>query len=343
MNAALCSGFGQFHTNEPGKTKRTPYALITWAGIVALVDHPQKVDKAKAQWLIPSALPSRTFKHQEAEGKFWVLWADLDKSPPTMQRLVDVLTLEIIGAADFEVYSSRGATVETPKARILIPLGQPLSGADWVLAQEVLNDELERHGIEPDRVSEGAAQLCYLPNRGAHYVTASQRAGERFDPLRAWADLIAAKHTALIDKAAALDAARKAAAEARAARAAQPGGAGGRSLIDAFNGLYSVQDILLQAGYAQRGDTFCHPASESGSYSASVKDGRVHSLSTTDPLYTEGKGVERARRLQRLRGAAARRESQCRPEGRGGSLVEHRGRKLEHLRAARVGAAPGRG
>ena len=35
--------------------------------------------------------------------------------------------------------------------------------------------------------------------------------------------------------AAALEAARKAAAEARAARAAQPGGTGGRSLIDAFD------------------------------------------------------------------------------------------------------------
>lgn len=290
MSAALCSGFGQFHTDEPGKAKRTPYASITWPQIVAQVDQPQQVDKGKAQWLIPSTLLSRTFKRQEAEGQFWVLWADLDKDPLELQRVVDVLALEIVGACDFEVYSSKGATVDRPKARILIPLRQPLSGAEWVQAQQVLNDELQQHGIQPDRASEGPAQLCYLPNRGAHYETASQRDGARFDPLRAWAGLIEAKRQAQADAAAALDAARTAAEARRKAAAARPGGTGGRSLIDAFNAAYTVQDMLLQAGYAQRGDTFRHPDSESGSYSASVKDGRVHSLSSADPLYTGGRG-----------------------------------------------------
>lgn len=291
MTARMVSGFGQFHTDEPGAKQRKPYAAIDWAGIVALVDEPQQVPKASAQWLIPSALASRTFKRQEAEGQFWALWADLDTDPPTLQRVVDVLTLEVIGACDFEVYSSRGATVERRKARILIPLGQPLTGAAWVLSQQVLNDELQRHGIEPDRKSEGAAQLCYLPNRGEHYETASQRDGIWFDPLQAWADKFAQKRQALADKAAALDAARTAAATRRQAAAARPGGTGGRSLIDAFNAAYHVADILQRAGYAQRGDTFRHPASESGSYSASVKDGRVHSLSSSDPLYTGGAGV----------------------------------------------------
>ena len=294
MSTTMCSGYGQYHTNEtdpqkPDK-KLTPYASITWANITALVDKPQQVDKARAQWLIPSTLPSRNFTRQEVEGQFWVLWADLDTNPPALQRLVDVLALEIIGACDFEVYSSRGATLDRPKARILIPLHQPLSGGEWVLAQQVLNDKLQRHQIEPDRKSEGAAQLCYLPNRGEHYKTASQRTGERFDPLQAWAEQIAAKRQAQADAAAALEAGRKAAAERKAARAAQTAATGRPSLIDAFNEAYTVDEILLQAGYDQRGHTFRHPASESGSYSASVKDGRVHSLSSADPLYTGGRG-----------------------------------------------------
>ena len=61
--------------------------------------------------------------------------------------------------------------------------------------------------------------------------------------------------------------------------------------IGAFNRSYSVQELLLKARYDQAGDTFRHPNSESGSYSASVKSGRVHSLSSKDPLYTEGGGV----------------------------------------------------
>ncbi len=287
----MVSGFGQFHTDEPGAKQRKPYTGITWPEVTAMVDNPQQVPKGKAQWLIPSVLPSRCFLRQEAEGEYWMLWADLDKAPPPQQQVTDALTMEIVGGADFEVFSSRSATAEKPKARILIPLGQPLRGADWVLCQEVLNDQLEAQGIQPDRVSERTGQLCYLPNRGDHYEAASQRSGTRFDPLQAWASEIAAKRQALADKAAALEAARKAAAEARAARAARPGGVGGRSVIDAFNGAYHVTEILRQAGYKQRGDTFCHPASESGSYSASVKDGRVHSLSSSDPLYTEGGGV----------------------------------------------------
>jgi len=290
MSAAMISGRGKHHTSNPNAKHPKPLDLITWADILAMVDSPQRVPKDAAQWLIPSTYQSRKFHEQEAHGEYWVLWADLDKNPPTLDRVLDVLTLEILGAADFEVFSSRSATPECTKARILIPLDQPLRGADWVLAQEVLNDELQAAGITPDRVSERPAQVCYLPNVGEHFEKASQRDGVRFRPLESWAEKIEGKRQALVDKAAALEAERKAAAARRAARAAQPGGTGGRSLIDAFNGAYHVADILLQSGYRQRGDTFCHPASESGSYSASAKDGRVHSLSSSDPLYTGGGG-----------------------------------------------------
>ena len=56
----FCSGFGQYHTNEPNakkpKKKLTPYIGITLEDIRALVDHPQQVEKSSAQWLIPSTL-----------------------------------------------------------------------------------------------------------------------------------------------------------------------------------------------------------------------------------------------------------------------------------------------
>ena len=56
----LCSGHGQYHTDEPGKDNRKPYALIDFKGIQSLVDTPQQIDKQHAQWLIPSTLLSHT-------------------------------------------------------------------------------------------------------------------------------------------------------------------------------------------------------------------------------------------------------------------------------------------
>ncbi len=61
-------------------------------------------------------------------------------------------------------------------------------------------------------------------------------------------------------------------------------------LIQVFNDAFAIEEILILAGYEQCGDTFMHPESESGSYSASVKDGRVHTLSSSDPLFTGGEG-----------------------------------------------------
>ena len=83
----MTSGIGQSHTNEvdPKKPNRklTPYSTIDLEGIRALVDNPQQCEKAQAQWLIPSTLPSRNFGRQEREGvvrrnprNFWILFSE---------------------------------------------------------------------------------------------------------------------------------------------------------------------------------------------------------------------------------------------------------------------------
>ena len=87
VSALMTSGIGQFHTNEPDKQHRKPYETITLNGIRLLVDKPQRVDKTQAQWFIPSSLQSRNFKVQEEQGSFNMLWADLDKNPPTLPDL----------------------------------------------------------------------------------------------------------------------------------------------------------------------------------------------------------------------------------------------------------------
>lgn len=282
----MVSGYGAYHSDDPTAKVRKPYVGIDLAGIRVLVDRPQSVDKDQAQWMIPSTLPSRTFLKQEREGEYWFLWADLDKDPTPTSEVDVILRKHVIPGYDFELYSSRSAQKDCQKARILIPLVQPLSGLDWVLCQEILSSKLTATGITPDPVAHRTAQLCYLPNRGAFYESRSVRDGKRFDPLSSWADDIAAKRQAIADAEQILQRLAKEAAERREARDMTDS----PDTIGAFNHAFTVQDILLQADYAQRGNTFRHPHSESGSYSASVKNGRVHSLSSGDPLYTGGGG-----------------------------------------------------
>ena len=294
MTAHMTSGFGQYHTNEDGKANRKPYSSIDLAGIEALVDNPQQVDKSKAQWVIPSTLATRTFKDQEDYGEYWLLWADLDQNPKPLLEVSDILIDVIETLVDdfnFEIYTSKSAQEINQKSRILIPLGKALPGPDWVICQQILNDKLEASGITPDRKSECSAQLCYLPNRGDFYDSISERNGISFDPSTVWASEITAKKQLIADHKKALEIIQNETTERRAKLTLTLDASGTPDLIGAFNDVYSVQEILLNNQYSQRGNTFRHQNSESGSYSASVKDGRVHSLSSADPLYTGGGGV----------------------------------------------------
>lgn len=287
---AMVSGFGQLHTDEadPKKPEKklTPYTSIDLEGIRAMVDKPKSVPKEHAQWLIPSTLPSRTFKTQEANGQFWMLWADLDNNTLPFAEVQAILKTKVFGDFDHEIYSSRSATKEKRKGRIFVPLDKPLTGASWVVAQQIFNDMLKASGIEPDRRTEGAAQLCYLPNRGDFYESVSSRGGKLFNPLKAWAAKCRAKRMEAAQRAAEAEAAKLAAQQRKEARQA----GGEASAVEAFNASYTVEEVLLRASYDQQGDTFRHPQSESGSFSASVKEGRVHALSSSDPLFTGGSG-----------------------------------------------------
>ena len=281
----MISGYGKHHTNTPTAENPRPLLHISLADIRARVDNPQQVDKDSAQWFIPSSFESRIAADQERDGKYWALWADLDEGEKPVPEVHDAMLCRIVGAVDFEVYSSRTATPERPKARIFVPLDQQLCCADWVLAQQVFNDKLEADGLTPDRASERVNQVAYLPNRGALYESRSERTGVFFDPMTAWSTAIESKRLELEVATERMRAEREA-AELR--RDARPGD-GGLTLALAFNDGFTFEDVLLPKGYAQRGAGFRHPNSKTGSYSATVKDGRIHALSPNDPLYTSGK------------------------------------------------------
>jgi hypothetical protein len=310
--AELVSGFGQYHTNEidPDKPNRklTPYVTTTWPEVVSMSQTPPSVSKEKGQWFIPSTLASRSFKAQEAEGEYWVLCFDFDLNTLPLNEVVNAVDEAIRSQVNLVAYTSRSATPERCKCRVLVPLALPLKYQDYQAVLRILNDRLDAsrenreikivnqdtgeikvvigHDLTPDRALERAAQLVYLPNKGDFYDSRATN-GDLFDPLKTMAKELAEYFASIEIKRQAAQIER----EARQAQALEKRQAITTSKyarpIDAFNNTYTVEEMLVKAGYDFDGThNYRHPRSESGSYSASVENGRVYSLSPNDDLYT---------------------------------------------------------
>lgn len=289
--AQMVSGFGQYHTNEydpdkPNK-KLKPYVTVSWSEIVAMAENPHEVAKEKAQWFIPSTLASRTFKKQEENGEYWVLPFDFDQNTElnlegVVEKFEDIVDLN----ANLLIYFSSGATLEKLKCRVLIPLAIGVSYQVYEAVLTLLNDKLEARGLIPDRALERAGQVVYLPNKGKLYDSAIY-GNSYFDPHHSMDKELDDYFKAETTKIEAARIEREARQEqARIKRESIVWDQYSRP-IDAFNATYTVDEMLLKYGYDFDGKhNYRHPNSESGSFSASVKDGRVYSLSTNDPLHT---------------------------------------------------------
>ena len=286
----MVSGIGADHTDKYGKE----YLMIGWDAITALVDKPQQVDKAQAQWLIPSSHKTRTFKEQEQHGQYYCLWADLDDKPPSLYNIEDHF-INLLSGCDYELYNTSSATVGNQKARALIPLQNPLPFMTWRMAQQLLNDKLEALGIKPDRANERAAQLCYLPNRSNFYGSRSSRNDLFFDPMQTWASEIEVKNNQAKAETAVLNTKKRQAEKRREELSLS----NTPNVIEAFNQSYTPQEWMATYGYDQNGNSFRHPSSQSGNYTATVKvnpagELRVNTLSTADPLHTNEQGAHDA-------------------------------------------------
>ena len=297
-DAPLCSGFGQYHTDEPGKENRKPYAPITLREIFELAADPPSIEKPKSRWVIPSAMLCRTHDKQYEHGTFHALWADFDEQPPP---LADVMAAwQRISKGDYVAlaYTSKSARADYQKSRLIIPLGEPLSGEQWQLAQRVLNDRLQGAGITPDRKTEGCGQLCYLPNRGAFYEHAIAGA-QLFTPSGMFKSDMGLKRAEQHVQACEQQKKIEAASAKRELRRAELAAGAECSPIEWFNAHHAIADVLLAAGYEQQHGTenYRHPGSESGSFSARIwTDGEKETVSTLSPrdvLYgDEGKAVD---------------------------------------------------
>lgn len=241
---------------------------ISWLEILNLAANPQNVPKTQAHWILPNDCPIR--KRYSAEySLFGLLWADIDEAPA---EGISAVAGALLPSTPYLIYATKSATFEAQKCRVLIPLAHQVEFSTWLFNQNNLNKVLAKANIEADSCNLNPAQVLFLPNRGVYY-NHNHRVG--LFKAKAPPKATHPPHTMALQKPI-------------QPRSTPPG-------IDRFKSAYSVADILRMANYEQCPHDpmrWRHPASESGSYSATIspKTGRVHSLSSADPLYTEGGG-----------------------------------------------------
>ncbi len=269
-NTNLCSGFGQFHTDKHGK----PYESITLEQIVTVIKTPNSVAKESAQWFIPSNLLTREASKQRENGTYYAVWCDIDKH--TELDAIKAVLANLL--CDYAIYSSRSATVEHQKWRVIIPFNEPANATQWQQVSAILNDKLEAAGIEPDRASERVNQLCYLPNRGDFYEFHIEQSHAPFNWLESFKTELLEKENQAIAEQQRLEHDREQSRLKAVARMAS----GGKSPITAFNAAYPVEQSLEFYGYKRVGNKWISPNSESGNAGVTVKNGRWISSHTSD-------------------------------------------------------------
>jgi len=162
MAAKLVFGFGQFHTARPGAENTKPYIEGTLSQIAAMAKHPPTVDKASAKWVILSTHTgqlARSHAEQREHGRYVALWADVDHVEGLTWAEIKKRVNQAMPGFKLLIYSSRSATKDNPKCRIIIPLSQLLPGVDYSMMAKILNDRLQSAGLPPDRASERPGQI----------------------------------------------------------------------------------------------------------------------------------------------------------------------------------------
>lgn len=297
---AFCTGFEQYDTR---KGTSDDYGGITGKEIWAMLRDPPSVAKEKAQWFIPStyrASDAREFNRQREAGEFWFLCLDEDDKAENNLSLddIDQTLVKVCGPVARLIYSTRSSTAERRKWRALIPLHEPISGADYADTVAAFNAALIEASagvLIPDPALERAAQLIYLPNRGEHYDSRGMK-GDRLD-LTPGHDIIKRREIMRAKMREAEEAARARRERKRAEALANPGS--NASIIDAFNGNTTVADELARNGYimSRNGRDWISPNSTTGNYAVRDYGDFWISLSGSDSMLEIGNAAPSGARI----------------------------------------------
>ncbi len=137
----VISGNGSFHTARPGPKKPKAYNWITFQDICRMVKNPVNIPKSEAPWAIFSTTGgelAREHKFQREHGRYFALVADLDEvGSLTALDLSNAMLITLSTNTSHLIYSTKSATAENNKSRIIVPLAVPVSGADYEIYQEI--------------------------------------------------------------------------------------------------------------------------------------------------------------------------------------------------------------
>lgn len=281
QNFLLCYGQSDSHapflsrdgSPNPNPRAGQPYDGANWAHVVAMAAAPVVVPKAEAPAIIASdyrEADGRSHKVQRERGRFGLLVLDIDDGGPSFEALEAALEA-VVGDAERLIYSTSSATPELPKWRALVPLAEPMAGADWQEAQRALFELIEAE-LRVAMAAEGAevpaddvemcdsaldrfGQIFYLP------AVAPKRRGPDGQPLfYRWkhspgvslnlgdgpiAGRMAQRAAERAEEERLAAERRAEAAKKRAARVAS----GGLSPIDEFNDRHDVEALLEKYGF----------------------------------------------------------------------------------------------
>jgi hypothetical protein len=285
---------GSFDTliNKPDQE----YKGITLADIAKMVVNPQATEKADAAFIIPSsyrAHDGRCHAAQREHGEYWMLAIDVDDGNPSSEDLQDAVR-GIAGCVAALFYTSAGATAENRKWRVLIPLAEPLTGAEYVDAQLALFDLMQtEHNITCDKALSRTGQPIFLPNVPASkrdtegqpmFYQSHKELGESLLNVRIsriWENVdFRAKEAEMAEARASQE--RAARLAKREEKRSQHGG--DVDPIGEFNHRHSIADLLVKYGYEQQGrsENYRSPQQTSGSFATKNFDEYWVSLSGSD-------------------------------------------------------------
>ena len=261
---------------NPHEDAGFPYRTITIDQLYAMLADPPSVAKEAAQWIIPSSYheaDARSHAVQRAQGSFHWLAADIDQGSPTLEKVVGIAA-SVLGEAAFVVYSSRSATADNLKWRVLIPLAAPIEGELYTDYADAIFDAFEHFGLTLDRTLARTGQLVFLPNRGEHYEWHAQGA-HLFEALT---------HPQLSSRAMGYNAVRRQIQQSHGETKTGP-------FISQFTASTSIDSMLRKHGFAQRGnsDHWRSPYSESGGFPFQNRGDHWISLSHSDGAAGLGK------------------------------------------------------
>lgn len=277
----LCSGRGKFHSD--GGRYPKPLRSITFDAVEKMLTKPQRCEKEKGEWVIfTTTLTRQIHKLVDADARYYALWLDIDEMQGVeLETLANQFSEWVDGY--LWAYTTQRATAENQKARIVIPLSEPITLDDFERCQTVINDKLESLSVIPDRNNQKPNQICYLPNAGAyyrHYVIGE--ASQAINPLERFKSELIELEQRQADQLQQ----RKIDLQERISSTAKRMASNQLSPIDAFNEAFTVIDMLERHGYKRKGEgRYLSPFSTSGSAGITLlDDGRIYSHGTSDPL-----------------------------------------------------------